>query len=97
MKNIKCEFTSEWDDGSIVTTPCIYHPKTGEVSPEVSKGRIPTGSLEREFITLPDGQEKDVCPVCHGYILKTEMNPGQAKHDLIEEEVCSDPNCSDEE
>jgi hypothetical protein len=24
------------------------------------------------------------------------MNPGQAKHDLVEEEVCSDPDCSEE-
>lgn len=97
MNLIKCEFTSIWSDGSIVTTPCIYNPETGEVIPEVSNGPIPTGSLEREYITLPDGEEKDVCPVCHGFVMKSEMNPGRAKHDLIEEEVCSDPNCSDEE
>lgn len=96
-KEIKCEFTSEWSDGSIVTTPCIYDPKTGEVTPEVSKGHIPTGSLEREYITFLDGDEKDVCPVCHGFVMKTVMNPGQAKHDLVEETVCSDPNCNDEE
>lgn len=29
--------------------------------------------------------------------MKTEMNPGQAKHDLAEEQVCSNPDCSDEE
>jgi hypothetical protein len=92
---IKCEITSEWSDGSIVTTPCIYNPKTGEITPEVSKGRIPTGSLEEEYITLPDGELKNVCQVCHGFVIKT--NPGQAKHDLVEEEVCSDPTCSDEE
>jgi hypothetical protein len=94
---IKCTLTSEWSDGSVITTPCIYDTKTGEVTPEVSKGRIPTGSLEREFISLDDGEEKDVCPVCHGFVLKTAMNPGQAKHDLVEEQVCSDPDCSDEE
>jgi len=78
-KTIKCEFTSVWDDGSEVTTPCIYDPATGEVTPEVSKGRIPEGCLEREFITLPDGDEKEVCPVCHGFVMKTEMNPGQGR------------------
>jgi hypothetical protein len=95
-KNIKCQFTSEWSDGSVITTPCIYDPKTGEVTPEVSKGRIPTGSLEREFITLPDGEELDVCQNCHGFVLKPVMNPGRAKHDLVEETVCSDPDCSEE-
>jgi hypothetical protein len=94
---IKCEFTSVWDDGSIVTTPCIYDPKTGEVTPTVSEGQIPTGSLEREFITFSNGDEIVVCKVCHGFVMKSVMNPGQAKHDLVEEEVCSDPDCSDEE
>jgi hypothetical protein len=92
-KEIKCIFTSEWDDGSTVTTPCIYDPKTGEVTPQVSKGRVPKGSLEREFITLPGDEELDVCQVCHEYVMKTVMNPGQAKHDLVEEQVCSDPDC----
>jgi len=96
MTTIKCTFTSEWDDGSVVTTPCIYDPKDGEVTPEVSKGRTPTGSLEREYITFPDGEEKEVCNVCHGYVMKTEMNPGIG-HDLNEEQVCSDPECSDDE
>ena len=93
---IKCEFTSEWSDGAVITTPCIYDPKTGEVTPESSKA-MPEGCLEREYITLSDGEEKNVCPVCHGFVLKAKMNPGQAKHDLVEEQVCSDPNCSDEE
>jgi hypothetical protein len=68
MSKIKCSFTSEWDDGSIVTTPCIYDTKTGEVTPETSTGPIPEGSLEREYITLPDGDEKEVCQVCHSYL-----------------------------
>lgn len=94
---IKCEFTSEWDDGSVVTTPCEFNPDTGEVHPETSNGPIPEGCLEREYITLHDGEEKEVCNTCHGFLVKKVMNPGQAKHDLIEEEVCSDPSCSDEE
>lgn len=96
MPKCKCEFTSIWSDGSIVTTPCIYDSKTGEVSPEVSKGHIPSDTLEREYITLPDGEEKEVCQVCHGFVMKSVLNPGQANHDLIEEEVCSDPDCSNE-
>ena len=34
LKQIKCTFTSVWDDGLIITTPCLYDPNDGEVSPE---------------------------------------------------------------
>ena len=92
MKEIKCEFTSVWDDGSIVTTPCIYYPKDGEVTPEVSKSRIPEGSLEREFITLPDGEELEVCSCCHGFVLKNTVGD-RADLSYGEIEECSDPDC----
>lgn len=91
-KQIKCEFTSDWSDGTSITTPCIYDPKTGEVTPE-SSNTDPSGSLEREHITLPDGDEKDVCTTCHEYVMKSVMNPGTTKHDLVEEQVCSNPDC----
>ena len=93
---VNCTFTSEWDSGSNVTTPCIYNPKTGEVSPDIYKGNVP-GTLERQFITLPDEEDIEVCPVCQEYVIRTVMNPGQAKHDLIEEEACSNPDCPSHE
>ena len=89
---MKCTFTSIWDDGSVVTTPGTYDPETGEVDAEVSKGPIPTGCLEREFITLPDGDEKDVCMQCHSYVLKTVMGD-LADGSYGEYEECSDPDC----
>jgi hypothetical protein len=91
---MKCTFTSIWDDGSIVTTPCEYDPKDGEVSPEVSKGPVPSGCLEREFITLPDEEEIEVCPVCHGYVLKTVVGD-RADRSFGEMNECSDPDCED--
>ena len=89
---IKCEYTSIWDNGSEVITHCFYDPKTGEVTPEVSKGRIPEGSLVREYITLADGDELDVCMDCHGYTLKSVMQSG-ISHNYDEVQVCSDPDC----
>jgi len=89
---MKCEFTSEWSDGCVITTACVYDEKSGEVTPEIS-GFYPKGSLEREYITLPDGEEIEVCSECHGFVMKNVMNPGQAKHDLVEEKVCSNPDC----
>ena len=90
---IPCTFTSEWDDGSIVTTDCTYNEQTGEVEPEVSKGHIPTGMVTREFITIK-GEELTVCPECHGYVMKTVMED-LADQSYGEIEVCSDPNCID--
>ena len=93
---VKCTFTSLWDDNSEITTPATYDLTTGEVSAE-SSNADPKASLVKEYITLPCGEEIEICRTCHEFVLKTVMNPGQAKHDLIEEEVCSNPDCSDEE
>jgi hypothetical protein len=92
----KCSFTSEWDDGSIVTTDCIYNETTGEVTPAVSKGQIPTGSLIDEYITLNNGDEIPVCPDCHSYVMKTVVGD---RRDLSygEYKVCSDPDCTGDE
>ena len=90
---MNCTFTSVWDCGSIITTPCVYNEKTGEVTPEIFKGPIITGNLEREYITLPDGEEIAVCPECHSYVMKGVINPGQTRHDLVEDSECSDPDC----
>ena len=88
---IKCTFTSVWDDGSEITTPCTYNPETGEVNPE-SSNADPDGCLEREYIILPDEEELEVCTSCHEYVLKTVMNPGIG-HDLNEEQEC--PQCKE--
>jgi hypothetical protein len=90
---MKIEFTSVWNDGSdVVTTPGTYDPKTGEVDAEVSKGPIPEGTLDREFITLPNGDEKDVCTTCHSYVLKKVVGD-RADCSYGELEECSDPTC----
>jgi hypothetical protein len=92
---IKCTFTSVWSDDSAITTACEYDPKTGEVISSTVDIN-PDGCLEREYITLPNKEEIEVCPTCHSYVMKTVMNPGIG-HDLNEEEECSDPDCESKE
>jgi hypothetical protein len=100
-KEINCTFTSIWTGGTQITTPCIYFPKTGEVSP-VSVDADPKGQLKREYITVStdplgnDEEEIEVCMTCHGFVMKAAMNPGIG-HDLNEERVCSDPECESHE
>jgi len=64
---IKCSFTSVWEDGSEVTTPCEYNRETGQVFPTISNC-TPDSTLIAEYITLLDGQELSVCRECHEYI-----------------------------
>lgn len=89
---MKCEFTSVWDDGSVVTTPCEYNSDTGKVEPEVSKGEIPTGGLIREYITLADGEEIEVCTDCHSYTLKKVVGD-RADLSYGEYDECRNPEC----
>jgi len=90
---VKCTFTSVWDDGSVVTTNGQYDPNTGLCQPEVSPNEPPTGSLDREYITLEDGKELDVCPECHEYLLKTTV---EDRSDLSYGEVtqCMNEDCN---
>jgi hypothetical protein len=66
---ITCVFTSIWSEGSEITTPCTYDPKTREVFPELSDSADPDGYLEREYITLSNEDELNVCTNCHRYVL----------------------------
>jgi len=94
MAEIKCTFTSEWDDGSIVTTPCVYDDVTGQTDPEVSNGPVPTGMVLREYITLPDGDELEVCHDCHEYVLRPVVGE-RADLSYGEYQECLNPDCPD--
>jgi hypothetical protein len=90
-EKIKGHFVSVWDEGTVKTN-CELNPKTGELSPEIVD--VPDlGALIREYFETPnEGDEIKVCPTCHEFIMKTVMNP-RGRHDLVEEEVCSNPDC----
>ena len=94
-KRIKGTFTSVWENG-IVTSSCELDPTNGELSPEMIDGEGNLGCLEREYFQTPDGDELAVCPTCHGFLMKTAMQPGIG-HTLNEEEVCSNPECESHE
>lgn len=88
MSIIKGKFVSEWDYGIVVTSASL-DTETGEVTTEPVEAE--DGVLEREYFEDQD-TEYEVCPICHEYIMKTEMNEGVGKH-LHEEKVCSNPDC----
>ena len=60
------EFSSNWSDGCIITTPCCVNTKTHEIE-EIrtsinAEGSIPSddAEIESERVTLADGAEYDV-------------------------------------
>ena len=73
---VLCMFTSEWSDGTVITTPGTYDTVTGEVTPEVSDSTpSQDATLEEEYIDVViDGESRrrTVCPECHEYLLVTD-------------------------
>lgn len=91
----KGTFTSIWDDGTVIETALIeYDEKTGRVQADISD-YDPNGSLVREFITLPNGDDIDVCTKCHAHTLRPVMVEDETGNGLHEEHVC--PECDKEE
>jgi hypothetical protein len=94
--NIKCTFTSTWDNGAVITTVALFDPETRHIVAESSDSDPGNDAcLEREYITLPDGTELEVCPVCHEFALKPCMNPDTTGSGLHEDTECSNPFCDD--
>jgi len=95
MKTIKGIFVSRWGDGSIITSPAELVVETGEVTAE-TVAVDPKGELDREEF-WPGGDEdeaKNVCPVCHEYVMRTRTFGGKS---LAEHEECSNPGCMSHE
>ena len=87
----KGTFTSVWDNDVEISTPAELDTETGEVSAEsVDAGDVDI--LEEEYFTDEDGEEYEVCPECHEYIIVTSMEDGIG-HTLNEVKRCKNPDC----
>jgi len=92
---IKGLFTSEWDQGMVVTD-CTLNTETGELFPEVVDTKD-MGSLISEKFEGDDGSEYEVCSSCHEYVLKGKIFKDKVGCGLHEEQVCANPNCDSHE
>jgi len=89
---MKGTFISIWDDGVSIRTNAILNTETGEVIAEsVEAGNVE--ELGREFFESSEffnsGEEFEVCPKCHEFILKVVIKEGN------EALVCSNPYCGE--
>lgn len=97
MTMIKGTFTSEWDEGTL-TTACTLDTETGELFPETADtGDTDLGSLISEKFVADNGDEYEVCMVCHEYIKKGKMVPGRTGKQLYEEQQCMNHGCESHE
>jgi len=88
---IKGTFVSIWDNGS-VRTPATLDLETGEVSTDSVEADDNLGTLMEEWFEDSEGDEHEICPECHEYILHTCMEPGIG-HNLDELKRCKNPDC----
>lgn len=89
---IEGTFVSVWDDGTEIRTNATLDEETGHIDIEISEDDEYHGSLVREYFEDEDGEEYEVCPECHEYIMKTVMKDSIGS--CIEEcRVCSDSFC----
>jgi hypothetical protein len=84
-------FISIWDNGS-VSTPATLDLETGEVTTNSVVASDDLGTLMEEWFEDENGDEHEICPECHEYILHTCMEPGIG-HNLDEVKRCKDPDC----
>jgi hypothetical protein len=90
----KGTFTSVWDNDTEITSPAVLNTETGEIG-AVAVEANDVDILDKEYFTDEDGEEYEVCPECHDFILKTVMKEGIGKT-LYEALVCSDPECKNQ-
>jgi hypothetical protein len=91
---MKGTFVSIWDEGSL-RTPAELNEATGEVTTNSVDAEGMEHLIEEWFEDGETGDEYEICPDCHEYILKTVMKEGVGKH-LYEAQVCSNPDCDNQ-
>jgi hypothetical protein len=89
---IKGTFTSVWGSAGLIETDCELNKTTGELFTESVEVDTDNDFLEREYFTDSDGNEYEVCPNCHCFVLEIQMIEGAGKQ-LTEVEICQNCDC----
>ena len=89
---IKGTFTSVWESAGMIETDAELDFTTGEIFAESVDINTDNDFLEYEYFTDSDGNEYEVCPNCHSFILETQMIEGEGKQ-LTEVQICQNCDC----
>jgi hypothetical protein len=60
MTRIDATYTTHFQDGTIVSSACVYDQATGQISDVEIVDADVDSSVEREYVTLPDGTEIEI-------------------------------------
>jgi len=89
---MKGTFISIWDGGNLISTPAILNTQTGKITTESVDADVEI--LDREYFESQEffnsGEEFEICPECHEYILKLVIKEGN------EALICSNPECKNQ-
>ncbi len=86
----KGTFTSVWDGGTTIITPATLDVEVGRVTTESIEVDIDIDVLDREFFTDEEGNEYEICPDCHEFLMKDVEFEHEGE---LGERVCSYPYC----
>lgn len=97
---MKGTFISVWDGSTVIRTSAKLNTSTGEITTKsINVDNLDLENLDREYFEssefLNSGEEFEVCPECHAFILKTVIKEGIGKT-LNEVLVCFDPDCKNQ-
>ena len=90
MKNpmiLEGTFQSIWEEG-LIKTPAKLNLENGEITANFSDEGSEYEHLICEKFVDNEENEYPVCPNCHNYILKTEINPDPFGNEWSEILVC---------
>ena len=89
---MKGKFISIWDGGQVVRTTANLDTRTGKITTEPVDADVEI--LDREYFEslefFNSGEEFEICPECHEYILKLVIKEGN------EALICSNSECENQ-
>ena len=88
---IKGTFTSVWSNGALTTPAELYIDNHSVIAESVDVGDD-FENLIREYFTDDKGNEYEICPVCHSFLMSTV----QERLDngiYVAVDRCTDPEC----
>ena len=86
-------FTSYWENGSELQSSAELDSETGKITVHNAFSGEERGNLDSEKFEDEEGNEYDICPCCHEYILKTVMVQDKLFKSVVNEE----PQCANKE
>lgn len=100
LKEVKAASDADWKARKFTMPEPEFHLERGSkyIRLVVTTNSVDVDGMEHlieESFEDEEGEEFEICPECHEFILKTVMKEGVGKT-LYETQVCSNPDCDNQ-